>query len=86
MIDSSYAAGDDDCDLETYVQRVIDHWREFGNPSAAKAIRERPELNQHEGLVLDLVYEEYCLRREDGEKQDGEEEEGTDHGRSNRVK
>jgi hypothetical protein len=39
-------------------------WRDGVPPDAAAALREHPELLRHRSLVVDLAYEEYCLREE----------------------
>lgn len=41
-------------------------WRAGGEPDAAGAVRDHPELLAHKSLVIDLAYEEYCLREEAG--------------------
>lgn len=41
-------------------------WRAGGEPDAAAVVRDHPELLAHKSLVIDLAYEEYCLREEAG--------------------
>lgn len=48
------------------------YWREGAEPDAAAALRENPELLAERSLVVDLAYEEYCLREEAGEVPDAE--------------
>ncbi len=41
-------------------------WRQGEPPDAAGALRDHPELLRHRSLVVDLAYEEYCLREQAG--------------------
>ncbi len=45
----------------------VDRWRRGESPSANAVLREHPELAGQKSVVLDLAYEEFCLRREAGE-------------------
>jgi serine/threonine protein kinase len=55
-------------DLEALVQEQIDRWRSSGRADAAAFLDEHPELRRAKSLVLDLIHEEYCLRREAGDE------------------
>jgi serine/threonine protein kinase/Tfp pilus assembly protein PilF len=46
----------------------VDRWRQGESPSAQAVLREHPELAEQKSVVLDLAYEEFCLRREAGEQ------------------
>src|SRR5690242_9451981 len=41
-------------------------WRDGAAPDVLGALRDHPELLRHRTLVVDLAYEEYCLREEAG--------------------
>ena len=41
-------------------------WRDGTPPDVLGALRDHPELLRHRTLVVDLAYEEYCLREEAG--------------------
>jgi serine/threonine protein kinase len=45
----------------------VDRWRQGESPSAQAVLRDHPELAGQKSVVLDLAYEEFCLRREAGE-------------------
>src|SRR4051812_17502510 len=47
-------------------------WRDGTPPDAAGALRDHPTLLKHRSLVVDLAYEEYCLREEAGRAPDAE--------------
>jgi eukaryotic-like serine/threonine-protein kinase len=47
-------------------------WRDGAAPDAAGALRDYPSLLRHRSLVVDLAYEEYCLREEAGRVPDTE--------------
>jgi serine/threonine protein kinase len=49
------------------VSDEVSRWREGHSPDAAQVLSLHPELRSHKSLVLDLAYEEYCLRRKSGE-------------------
>lgn len=49
------------------ISAYVDRWRQGEHPSAAAVLREHPELARSKSAVLDLAYEEFCLRREAGE-------------------
>lgn len=59
--------GSDERAAEGLVGRLIRRWRCGATPRARSALDRHPELTQHPALVLDLAYEEFCLRRERGE-------------------
>ncbi len=50
------------------VSQVINTWRSGNAPNAQAVLDRHPHLCNHDSLVLDLAYEEYCLRREAGER------------------
>ena len=52
---------------DSLVSQVISSWRTGSVPNAQSVLDEHPELRNHHSLVLDLAYEEYCLRRQAGE-------------------
>ena len=52
---------------ESLVREVIARWREGQHPDAQEFLREHPEIRVRKSLAIDLIYEEYCLRREHGE-------------------
>lgn len=56
----------DEPDLEALVQAQIDRWRQCGDADAAAFLNEHPELRRAKSLVLELIHEEYCLRRDAG--------------------
>ena len=41
-------------------------WRAGGRPDAAAALRDHPSLARFKSIVVDLAYEEFCLREEAG--------------------
>src|ERR687885_283715 len=45
-------------------------WRGGAEPDLVGALRAHPELLGHRSLVVDLAYEEYCLREEAGRPPD----------------
>lgn len=49
------------------VNRIIAAWRNGQPPDALAFLDEHPHIRQQKSLVLDLAYEEYCLRKERGE-------------------
>lgn len=51
------------------VHEIISTWRTGATvPDALKVLRDHPELVREKELCLDLVYEEFCLRNELGER------------------
>jgi eukaryotic-like serine/threonine-protein kinase len=56
-----------------FVDGVIESWRSDGQPDARRVLHQHPEIASDRSLALDLVYEEYCLRREAGEQIDTDE-------------
>ncbi len=50
------------------VSHVISTWRSGKSPDAEEILERHPRLRDQHSLVLDLAYEEYCLRREAGER------------------
>jgi len=59
--------------LTALVDRIKEAWRSGGLPDAASVLRTHPELMQYRSLVVDLVYEEYCLCEETGKVLKSEE-------------
>jgi eukaryotic-like serine/threonine-protein kinase len=53
---------------ESLVAQVISTWRAGLRPDAAEFLARHPHLRRQQGVTLDLAYEEYCLRREAGER------------------
>jgi tetratricopeptide (TPR) repeat protein len=53
---------------ESLVAEVISTWRAGVRPDTAAVLAKHPELRQCPGVILDLAYEEYCLRQEAGER------------------
>ncbi len=64
---------DDPRDADVYrrqralVSRIKKRWQQNETPDAAAALAQHLELNRFPSLAVDLVYEEYCIRRERGE-------------------
>jgi eukaryotic-like serine/threonine-protein kinase len=54
------------------VQALKQAWREGTRPDASAALQEHQSLLKHRSLVVDLAYEEYCLREEAGATPDTE--------------
>jgi len=52
------------------VSRAISLWRETHQPNAKQFLQENPEVTSSRTLVIDLAYEEFCLREESGERID----------------
>ena len=50
------------------IEEVIDRWRGGEPPDARAALLAHPEIVGQKSAVLDLAYEEFCLRTEAGEK------------------
>src|SRR5262245_8568266 len=59
--------------LDGLVDTLKRAWRLGTTPDAARAILEHPELLGQRSLVVDLAYEEYCLREEAGDTPETEE-------------
>ena len=53
---------------ESLISHVISTWRGGRRPDAQGVLSAHPDLQEHKSLVLDLAYEEYCLRTEAGEQ------------------
>jgi tetratricopeptide (TPR) repeat protein len=53
--------------LGALVDALKGAWRAGATPDAAEALREHPDLLPFRSLVVDLVYEEYCVREEAGD-------------------
>jgi serine/threonine protein kinase len=54
------------------VSDVISQWRKDHRPDARGFLDQNPEVKAAQSLVVDLAYEEFCLRVEDGEQLDTE--------------
>src|SRR6059058_2999390 len=52
--------------LADLVDAVKTAWQAGAPPDTAAALRDHPELLRHRSIVVDLAYEEYCLREEAG--------------------
>ena len=50
------------------IAAVIDRWRGGEPPDARAVLSQHPEIVGRKSVVLDLAYEEYCLRTESGER------------------
>jgi serine/threonine protein kinase len=59
--------------LRRQAEDVKAEWARRGRPDARAALAEHPDLAADRSLVLDLAYEEYCLRKEAGEDVDPED-------------
>jgi serine/threonine protein kinase len=62
--DSNRNGNHTDSDL---VSQAISNWRNGRAPDALEFLKSHPGLADHKSLVLDLAYEEYCLRKEQGD-------------------
>lgn len=60
---TTHAELDPLADLAGAIKEV---WRDGGAPDIAAAVLDHPELLRRRSLVVDLAYEEYCLREEAG--------------------
>jgi serine/threonine protein kinase/Flp pilus assembly protein TadD len=56
--------------LRELVEAIMAGWAEGAEPDASAALVEHPELVTDKSLVLDLAYEEFCLRQEAGQAPD----------------
>lgn len=54
-------------EVAAYVNQVIERWRGGDPPSAREAVESRADLPFDDSQVLDLIYEEFCLRVDAGE-------------------
>lgn len=54
------------------VEQIKRNWRDGHAVDALEALRANPELGERKSLVVDLAYEEFCLRTEAGEALDTE--------------
>ncbi|HUE70237.1 MAG TPA: serine/threonine-protein kinase [Pirellulaceae bacterium] len=52
---------------DSLVREVIARWRGGEQPDARAFLEAHPEIQQRKTLAIDLIYEEYCLRQEQGE-------------------
>ncbi len=59
--------------LAAVVETLKQAWRAGAVPDAVGALREYPDLLRHRSLVVDLAYEEFCLREEAGQPPETEE-------------
>ena len=53
--------------LQELVQDTIRRWRSGERPDADALLKRHPALAENKGLAIDLIYEEYCLRHEQGD-------------------
>jgi hypothetical protein len=58
--------------LRRRVDRIKHYWSQGAAPDTRAALSAEPDLRGNKSVVLDLAYEEYCLRLEAGEKLDPE--------------
>ena len=54
------------------VSEAISLWRRGQRPDARAFLEQHPEVRSAQSLVIDLAYEEFCLRQEAGEQLDTE--------------
>ena len=59
--------GDQRSRLWNLVEDAIARWRSGEKPDAAAFLAQHPEIGSRKELVLDLIHEEFCLRREAGD-------------------
>ncbi len=52
---------------DSLVRDAIERWRSGEQPDARAFLQAHPEVQQRKTLAIDLIYEEYCLRQEQGE-------------------
>ena len=57
-------------DVYQLVSEIKRQWSNGENADAILALSTYPELNDIRPLVLDLAYEEYCIRLESGDDMD----------------
>jgi serine/threonine protein kinase len=50
------------------ISQIIGNWRQGGHPSTKAVLLEHPELRDYASVVVKLAHEEYCLRRDAGER------------------
>ena len=55
-------------ELEQLVRQKIEDWLAGEAPDAAQFVSKHPEVRWQKQLMLDLLYEEFCIRRERGER------------------
>ncbi len=48
------------------VATALRRWREGETPDVGEVLAKYPQVREHKTLVLDLAYEEYCMRNEGG--------------------
>jgi serine/threonine protein kinase/Flp pilus assembly protein TadD len=64
-------------EADSLVQRLVEdmgrRWREGERPRAEEYLARWPELRDQAGAALELIYEEFCLRREHGDDVPAEE-------------
>lgn len=60
--------GADSRNARALVGKVISRWRQGEKADARRVLIEHPEVTKDHSLVLDLALEEYCLRRERGDR------------------
>ena len=50
-----------------FAEEIITEWKQGETANTRALLSRHAELRQHRSIVLDLLYEEYCLRTEQGE-------------------
>jgi serine/threonine protein kinase len=53
--------------LQSLVRDTIRRWRSGERPDAESLLRRHPALAENRSLAIDLIYEEFCLRHEQGD-------------------
>jgi serine/threonine protein kinase len=59
--------------VQQLARSIRSHWRHGQRPDALAALADHPAIGNDDKAVLDLAYEEFCLRRLAGEKIDPDE-------------
>ena len=57
----------DETHLQSLVHDTIRRWRSGERPDAESLLKRHPALAQNKSLAIDLIYEEFCLRNEQGD-------------------
>src|SRR5262245_42801102 len=56
--------------VDGLVHAIKEAWRAGEPPDVVAVLRDHPDLLRHRSFVIDLAYEEYCLRDEAGNPPD----------------
>jgi len=56
-----------------FAEKIVQQWRNGARPDAQAVFYEHPSLLQHKSIVINIAYEEYCLRERGGEALDIDE-------------